>query len=244
MKQKCNCQTALDFKIAMAFQPIIDSQTRSVFAYEALVRGENGEGAASVLAKVTEGNKYSFDQACRIQAIESIAKLSDHARVSINFMPNAIYNPNTCIARTLKAADNFGVKKERIIFEVIESEQPVSNEFLNEIFLAYHNQGFTTAIDDFGAGYSGLNLLVDMRPDIVKLDRHLIDGIDHQPRKSIIVRNLVIMLQEMGVTALAEGIERREEYLFLRDIGVTLMQGYYFAKPELEALPIVSNDCW
>ena len=228
----------------MAFQPIMDWRTKSVFAYEALVRGEQGEGAAVVLAKVTEGNKYSFDQTCRVQAIKSISQLDASARVSINFMPNAIYNPNTCIARTLEAADKYGVNKERIIFEVVESEQPVSNDFLNEIFQAYRNMGFTTAIDDFGAGYAGLNLLVDMRPDIIKIDRHLVDRIDLQPRKATIVRHLVLMLKELGITVLAEGIERRQEYEFLRDNGVDLMQGYYFAKPALESLPIVSEVCW
>ncbi len=244
MTHQCNCYQGLDFGITMAFQPIVNCQTQTIFAYEALVRGEQGEGAAVVLARVTEGNKYSFDQSCRIQAIKSIAALDQQAKVSINFMPNAIYNPSTCISRTLKAADQYGVDKDRIIFEVVESEQPVSNEKLSEIFRVYKNQGFTTAIDDFGAGYSGLNLLTDMQPDIIKLDRHLVDRIDSDPYKKIVVRNTVNMLLELGITVLAEGVERREEYVCLKEMGVTLMQGYYFAKPALECLPNVSADCW
>lgn len=244
MASKCNCYQELGFKIKMAFQPIVHVNSQSVFAYEALVRGENGESAFSVLSKVNEGNKYSFDQSCRVQAIQSMAALDDHAKVSINFMPNAIYNPNTCIARTLQAADKCNMTKDRIIFEVVESEQPVSNEKLSDIFRVYSDKGFTTAIDDFGAGFSGLNLLADMHPDIIKLDRHLVDYIDQNPRKAAIVRHLVALLSELKITVLAEGVERREEYEFLKGLGVTLMQGYYFARPELECLPAIDHNRW
>ncbi|EAR10853.1 EAL domain-containing protein [Reinekea blandensis] len=230
--------------IAMAFQPIVNCRDHSIFAYEALVRGPKGESAGSILNQVTEGNKYSFDQACRVEAIKTMAGLDRSARLSINFLPNAIYNPNTCIQRTLSAAKQYQYDTSKLIFEVVEHEEPISQHKLSEIFTAYRAMGFTTAIDDFGAGYSGLNQLLDLKPDLIKLDRALVDGIDQNPDKKIVVKHLVAMLKDMRIQVLAEGVERREEYELLHQLGIDLMQGYYFARPLLGALPVVPESCW
>src|SRR4051812_23013604 len=100
------CRNAEPFPIAftMAFQPIVDISAGSIWGYEALVRGANGEGAAAVLGQVTEANRYTFDQACRVKAIELAGRLlprDSTARLSINFMPNAVYEPRACIKATL-----------------------------------------------------------------------------------------------------------------------------------------------
>lgn len=244
MPSSCPCHTDLNIAIAMAFQPIVDCHSQTVFGYEALVRGPNGESAASILAQVTEGNKYSFDQACRVEAIKTLASLDRQARLSINFLPNAIYNPNTCIQRTLAAAKAYQYDTKKLMFEVVEHEAPTSKNKLREIFEAYQAMGFTTALDDFGIGYSGLTQLLELRPDLVKLDRALIDRIDQNKDKQIIVKHLVHMLKDMGIKSLAEGVERREEYHLLHQYGVDLMQGYYFAKPALQSLPPIPDTCW
>ena len=85
----------------MAFQPIVDTDTCKPFAYEALVRGADGSGAASILSRVTETNRYSFDQACRVKAIETamaVGIMDTEAKLSINFLPNAVYSPMACIS--------------------------------------------------------------------------------------------------------------------------------------------------
>ncbi len=102
----------------MAFQPIIEWSSQSVIGYEALVRGANGEGAAAVLSQVTRKNKYYFDQACRVKAIETATRLGLDKILSINFMPNAVYKPETCIRATIEAADLFGFDIRNIMFEV------------------------------------------------------------------------------------------------------------------------------
>lgn len=91
----------------MAFQPIMDCDTGLPFAFEALVRGSNGEGAAEVLSQVTPENRYAFDQQCRIAAIEGAVAsgiLETSAKLSINFLPNAVYSPVACIQLTLRTA--------------------------------------------------------------------------------------------------------------------------------------------
>ena len=231
----CDCRKPLGFGIKMAFQPIVDISDKSVFAHEALVRGENGEGAGRILGQVTEDNKYTFDQTCRVKAIETASRIQLPGSLSINFMPNAIYEPETCLATTLSTARKTGFDRNKIIFEVTEQEQVVSQEFLVEVFEAYRKEGFRTAIDDFGAGYAGLNLLADFQPDILKIDMKLIRDINHNKVKQTLVRSIQQISEELGIQLIAEGIETEDEYKYLRDSGITLMQGYFFQKPMLEA---------
>lgn len=231
----CDCRKPLGFGIKMAFQPIVDISDKSVFAHEALVRGENGEGAGRILGQVTEDNKYTFDQTCRVKAIETASRIQLPGSLSINFMPNAIYEPETCLATTLSTARKTGFDRDKIIFEVTEQEQVVSQEFLVEVFEAYRKEGFRTAIDDFGAGYAGLNLLADFQPDILKIDMKLIRDINQNKVKQTLVRSIQQIGEELGIQLIAEGIETEGEYKYLRDSGITLMQGYFFQKPMLEA---------
>lgn len=238
----CRDGTGFDLPITMAFQPIVDVQAGTVFAYEALVRGQDGSGAGAVLAQVSADNRYAFDQLCRKTAIDLAAKLglaSGGTSLSINFLPNAVYEPRACIRVTLDAAMRSGFPLDRIIFEFTEEEAMDANHILN-ILRSYRAMGFKTAIDDFGAGYAGLGLLTKFQPDIVKLDMALIRGIDTDRIKRTIVRNTLNMLRDLDIQPVCEGIETVDEHDVLRDLGVSLMQGYWLAKPAIEALPPVS----
>jgi EAL domain-containing protein (putative c-di-GMP-specific phosphodiesterase class I) len=231
----------LDFDISMAFQPIVDVADRSIFAYEALVRGIDGAPAADMLRRVNDENRYPFDQLCRVRAVEMAAALGMTSMLSINFMPNAVYEPSRCLRATLEAALRTGFPVERIIFETTEDER-VDDAYLKQIFATYRAQGFKTAIDDFGAGYAGLNLLADFQPDIVKIDMALIRGIDRDRARQTIVGALAAVGQLLGIQVIAEGVEEAREALVLRHLGITLMQGYLFATPAFEALPRVDFD--
>lgn len=234
----CRDGAGFELAITMAFQPIVDVETRTVFAQEALVRGADGSGAGAVLAQVSDTNRYGFDQLCRSTAIEQAAALdltAGGARLSINFLPNAVYEPRACIRVTLDAAMRTGLPTTAIIFEFTESESINPDHLLN-ILRSYRAMGFRTAIDDFGAGYAGLGLLSKFQPDIVKLDMDLVRGIDTDPVRRIIVRNTLATLTELGIQPVCEGIETVGEYQALRDLGVTLMQGYLFARPTVGRL--------
>lgn len=159
----------------------------------------------------------------------------DGALLSINFLPNAVYDPRACIRVTLKAAEAAGFPLDRIMFEITESER-VDPAHLLGILRHYHSLGFLTAIDDFGAGYAGTTLLVDFVPDVVKLDMHLIRDSDRCDRRRVVLRHTVAMLQDLGVSIVGEGVETQGEHDVLLDLGVDLMQGYLFAAPAFEAL--------
>ena len=232
--EACHLGRGAPFPFTMAFQAIVHAS--GIFAYEALVRGPAGESAGSVLAQVNESNKYAFDQACRVKAIEMAAQLSpgNPQRVSINFMPGAVYRPETCIRKTLETAERVGVPLRNIIFEVTEGERVTDRAHLISIFREYRKHGLQTAIDDFGAGYAGLDLLAEFQPDILKLDMALVRGIDHRHASRSIVRSVVSMCRELDIQLIAEGVETPAELTTLLKLEVQFFQGYLFAKPQLE----------
>jgi len=237
---ECLNGAGLGFDISMAFQPIVNIVRREVYAYEALVRGINNESAGWVFQHVNDDNRYRFDQACRVKAIEMAAKVGVDTLLSINFMPNAVYRPELGIRPTLEAAHTLGFPVERIIFEITEGEQVADFGHLREIVSHYRERGFLTAIDDFGAGYSGLNMLAELLTDVVKLDMALIRDIDKNRERRIIVKGITQVCTELGIRVVGEGVETAAELSFLRDLGIELFQGYYFARPGFESLPPVS----
>jgi len=237
--QACRRGDLLGFDFSMAFQPLVDVGRREVYGYEALVRGLNGESAYRIISQVDETNRYRFDQSCRVKSITLASKLELPGMLSINFLPNAVYRPELCIRTTLNAATEVDFPIERIMFEITEVEQVVNQDHLVNILDYYQQHGFLTALDDFGSGYSGLNLLAKVQPNIVKLDMALIRGIDQDRIRQKIVRSTVQMLYDIGCRPLAEGIETESEFEFLRNVGVDLFQGYWFARPGFESLPAV-----
>jgi EAL domain-containing protein (putative c-di-GMP-specific phosphodiesterase class I) len=248
MRKICSgCRDGTDFEIpfAMAFQPIVDTDTGLPFAYEALIRGADGAGATSVLSQVTDANRYAFDQACRVKAIESAMAagiMDGDARLSINFLPNAVYSPMACIQLTLKTASAVGLPIDRLIFEFTENEEMGSPDHVASIIDTYKQIGFSVAIDDFGAGHSGLDMFARFVPDEIKLDMELVRGIDGNARRRAIVRAVVGMCRELDTLVIAEGIETAAEAATLRELGVRYHQGYWYAQPALERLPTISAE--
>ncbi|MFN3630871.1 MAG: EAL domain-containing protein [Casimicrobiaceae bacterium] len=240
----CGSAERVGFLFDYAYQPIVDLATRSVYGHEALVRGPQGEGALSVLSQVNDKNRYRFDQACRVKAIKTAAQLGIQERISINFLPNAIYKPEVCIRTTLEAARVHAFPPERIIFEVTEGERVEDGPWLAEILREYKRCGLLTAIDDFGAGYAGLTLLVNFQPDLIKLDMELVRNIDRSSSRQAIVRGLVRICADLGVTIIAEGIETAAERDFLSDASIRLMQGYLFSRPVFQGFGGVDPVAW
>ena len=236
------CRAPFEMSITMAFQPIVDVTNGSVFAYEALVRGADGAGAGSVISKVNHDNRFAFDQLCRRTAVELAAKLGITTRVSINFMPNAVYKPEVCLGTTLAAARRAKFPIDQIMFEVTEGERVEDRPHLVRILNEYKRQGFTTAIDDFGAGHSGLNLLAEFQPDVLKLDMDLIRDIDQSRARRAIVESIVKLAHALDIAVIAEGVETHAELAALRSAGVRLTQGYLLAKPSFESLPTINRS--
>ena len=244
MTRQCEgCQTGepLDFEFSMAFQPIVDTADNRIWGYEALVRGRSGEGAPSILSRVRPDQKYKFDQACRVKAIELAARLYPRdgklPKLSINFLPNAVYEPAACLRATLAAARKSDFPRDAIMFEFTENETVRDTSHLQAIITEYRRQGFTTALDDFGAGFAGLGLLADFQPDLIKLDMDLVRGVEGSRARQVIIAGIMHIARELDITVLAEGVETEAEFTVLKSAGIRLFQGYLFARPGFETLP-------
>jgi EAL domain-containing protein (putative c-di-GMP-specific phosphodiesterase class I) len=227
----------------MAFHPIIDIDRKIVWGYEALVRGTDGQSAGQILSQVDDAGRYKFDQACRVKAIELAGMLfpdDGSARLSINFMPNAVYEPAACIRTSLESARRVGFDTSRIMFEFTENERMADTGHVARIVAEYKRLGFITAIDDFGAGYAGLNLLASFQPDILKIDMEIIRGIADSAARQAIIAGILTMARALDITVIAEGIETQAELSALRDAGIELFQGFLFARPAVERLPGVT----
>ncbi|HEV7879511.1 EAL domain-containing protein [Bradyrhizobium sp.] len=237
----CRDDIALPFDFKMAFQPIVDMADGRVWGYEALVRGADGGSAFSVLSKVSDELRYKFDQAARVMAIETAGRLfaGRDLRLSINFMPNAVYEPMACIQKSLAAARRVDFPHRNLMFEFTENERMDDVPHVQRIVEAYRKLGFWTALDDFGAGFAGLGLLARLQPDLIKIDMELLRDIHQSRAKQAIVAGVVGIARTLDIEVLAEGVENDEELTVLRAAGISLFQGYHFAKPALMTLPTV-----
>lgn len=238
----CHEDVQLPFEFKMAFQPIVDLTAQQVWGYEALVRGVNGEPAQSILSQVNDDIRYRFDQASRVMAIETAGALfaGRDLRLSINFMPNAVYEPSACIQKSLAAAKRAQFPHRNLMFEFTENERMTDPAHVQRIVDAYRTFGFWTALDDFGAGYAGLGLLARWQPDLIKVDMELLRDIHLSRAKQAIIAGIVGIARTLDIEVLAEGVENEQELAVLRAAGISLFQGYHFAKPALMALPDVS----
>jgi EAL domain-containing protein (putative c-di-GMP-specific phosphodiesterase class I) len=221
-----------------AFQPIVDAKAREVFSYEALIRGPANEPAYQILGQVPAEEMLQFDQEARIAAIELATRLGIGCHLNLNFIPQNLQS-HSAILTTLEAANRTHLPIDRLVIEVTEGAVIDDHAQFSETINRFRGLGLIVAIDDFGAGYSGINMLVDFQPDQIKLDMKLVRGIErHGPRQAI-VRAICQVCKDLGIDVIAEGVETAGEYAWLAHAGINLFQGYLFAKPAFEAFPPV-----
>lgn len=201
------------------------------------MRPVGGGSAHDVLSQITEENRYAFDQGCRVKAITLAARLEMSTLLSINFLPNAVYEPAACLQKTFEAAERAQFPLHHLMFEVTENEPSRDIGHLQAIFTEYKRHGMITAIDDFGAGHSGLNMLADFQPDVLKIDMALTRAINDDVVRYEITRAVIGLCRRLHISVVAEGVETIQEAVTLRELGVRLFQGYLFAKPAVEQLP-------
>jgi EAL domain-containing protein (putative c-di-GMP-specific phosphodiesterase class I) len=235
----------LGVHLTSAYQPIVDAQSLEIFGYEALLRTTPGaplEGVEGIFRIARAADLLpQTDLAARKTAIACAGGIGPTARLFINFVPSSIYDPKSCLRSTTIALDEAGIAHERVIFEVVESEEVADPAYLIDILRAYRNAGFKVALDDLGAGFSSLNLLHVLRPDFVKLDMALVRDIDRDPFKAMLGAKLIEAAHALGMTVVAEGIESAEEFAWLRENGAHLLQGFYLAPPAAVPAPRIER---
>lgn len=234
-------QEADTFQIA--FQPILNVQSRCIVAYEALLRGPAGISYPETIASMSQDQLRSFHRLTVTEIVRCAAELkigSTKAALTINILPDL--DSQALNAEYIRqAALDHGLSPARIILELTEDHRLSAAE-LRGLLLGIKSAGFGVAMDDFGAGYAGLNTLVACRPEILKLDRALVSDIDTDEVRQSVVRAFVKICDVLHMTLIAEGVETLAECRELHNIGIRYMQGFFFSRPIVGSL-VRYEDC-
>ncbi|MDF2650362.1 MAG: diguanylate phosphodiesterase [Paenibacillus sp.] len=231
-----------DNRFGSHMQPIVDINSMQIVAYEFLLRPAEGQTPFhpyQLFEVAQQCGLHSFlDRSARISAIQTSAlHLKKGIKRFINFLPSSIYNPNYCLSHTFEAIDRYHQDPHDFVFEVVETEKISEVAHLKNIFKVYKEHGIQVALDDVGAGYSTLEVLAELKPDYVKIDRDLVSYCDQDDKKKRLISDIITCAHSFGATVLAEGMERKEELAFCQSQQVTLAQGYLFGKPSSSPLP-------
>ncbi len=224
-------------RITSYFQPIVHAGDPAlVYGHEALLRGVAADGSLVSPSHLFDtargaGLMFQLDLAARRSAIANAASHALQGKLFVNFAPTAIYDPASCLRSTVAAIDTAGIERSNVVFEIVETERAHDPAHLRRILDYYRGAGFRIALDDVGSGYSSLNLIHLLRPDVLKLDMELVRGVDEDPYKARIAANLLDVATSLGIDALAEGIETQGELDWVREHGAKFVQGYLIAKP-------------
>ena len=224
-------------RVTTHFQPIFHvAEPHRVFAHECLLRGfdEQGDSVSPGLMfdLATQADLvFPLDRLARITAVQNAAAQGVSSRIFINFTPAAVYDPINCLQTTVAAVEKAGLQRDRIVFEVIETERIGDPNHLANVLGYYRDAGFKVALDDLGGGYAGLGLLPSLRPDFVKLDRSLVDGVGGNQVQSVIIDRVTQMAHDLGIEVIAEGVEQAEDLDWLQAHSVDYVQGFLLARP-------------
>ena len=220
-----------------AFQPIVDLQDRTVVAYEALVRGVGGEPAAEILAAMGQARSRDMNAILQQRALETASALGLDCGLNLNLLPRNVELAGGALEATLERARELGFPLDRITMEIIETEIITDIARFLETVDHFRGQGVRLSIDDFGAGFAGLNLLTRFQPDSVKIDMSIVRDIDANGPRQAIVHGIIRTCTDLGIDLVAEGIESQAEFDWCRAEGIAHGQGFYVARPGFESLP-------
>ena len=217
-------------------QPIVACEDgKSVHGYEMLLRGNGPDGLIPPSAIFSMAGQadllFQVDQAARRSALLSASEQGVSERIFVNFSPNSIFDPAYCLDATVRLVDDLKIPREQVVFEIVEAERLPEMEHLQSIVGYYRKKGFGVALDDVGAGYASLQVLLDVRPDYAKIDGSLTREVNRDERKAILTGRLLETARDLGSTTIVEGVETEEEWAWVRERPVDLVQGFLFGRP-------------
>lgn len=228
-------------------QPIVRLSDMQVYGHEALVRarwaGQTLGAAALLEAAAAHGQARAFDAHARHRAITQVyPALPPEQLLFINFSPSVVYNPDICLRTTFEVCRQVGADFSRLVFEVTESEAFPDLGLLRRILQRYRAEGAQVALDDLGAGHTSLTYLAELRPDVVKLDRALIQGIHPADPRVPLVQALITYAHDLGIRVVAEGIETASELALVTALGSDYAQGYHLGRPAPQPITQAQGD--
>ena len=235
---------ALDY----AFQPIVSIYSGACLGYEALLRGWDDAGFASVQdlfdTAFAEQNLFLVELALREKAVQKFTGIQYHRKIKLffNIDNRVLLMPDYSTGGTARILERFGLSPDTIVFELSEKHDLGGNAAITDTSLSsYKRQAYKIAIDDFGTGYSGLQLLYSSEPDFIKIDRFFIAGMEADSKKRLFVGKVLNLAHTLGILVIAEGVETESEYSCCKDIGCDYIQGYLVQKPTTDISELVEK---
>ncbi len=242
LQDRCELQEVLlTDQLSTVFQPIVELRKRSVLGYEALSRGPAGsvyQMPLRLFEMAAEADLvFELDRKCRRRALVSATSLPAGAKLFVNVFPSAMYDPEFQGQALVALAEAHGLSPDRVVLEITEKSAIENYGVFVEALVELTRHGFSIAVDDVGAGYSGLEKIAHLNPRYLKFDRELVRNIDSSYIRREMTRALKAFADRIGSTIIAEGIERDGELQALLDLGIEYGQGFLLGRPTAAFLP-------
>ena len=223
-------------RVITAYQPIMRLKERTVLGFEALSRGPRGsglEGADALFGAATEHNLLvELDRLCRKRALLSSGRIPSNAKIFVNTLPATIRDPQFRGKALIDFLDKAQVSPDRIVIEITEKLVIDNYNLFRETMAYFTDLGMSFAVDDVGAGYSGLESIARLKPNYLKIDMLLVRDVHVSLVNREMVKAIIALGQGIGSEVIAEGIHTDEEARALSDMGVDWGQGYLLARPD------------
>lgn len=218
-------------------QPILHAQSGELYGYESLLRSADQEISPYHLFQTAQKTNMQsvLDKKAREAAIKArVSQIPAGIKSFINFLPSTIYNPEYCLKHTFDIVKKYDVSPEDLVFEVVETEKIQDMNHLKNILDTYRKNGMKVALDDLGAGFATLEILRELHPDFVKIDRNYISDCHESLEKQNFLANVINLGRKLDIQVLGEGVEKEEEFEYLKELGIDFVQGYLFGKPSIK----------
>lgn len=228
-------ETILDHQIYSVYEPIVEVESRTVFGYEALARGPEGTRLHSPMALFTAAEEhdlvFELDCVCRESGLRGAVDFPGGTKLFLNIRPTTIHDPSFQSDRLIETLQRRQLVPTDVVFEISEQESIRSFAAFREMRDYYRSLGFQFALDDTGAGYAGLEELLEIEPDYIKIDRAMVSGVDQDPARQDVLTAILQLADKMGAQVIGEGLDTLEELETLGRLGIRFGQGWLFGHP-------------
>jgi EAL domain-containing protein (putative c-di-GMP-specific phosphodiesterase class I) len=225
----------LDKRVYAVYEPIVEVDTHVVFAYESLARGPEGTEFHAPLAMFGEAERqdlvFELDCLCRASGLAGAVDFPEGSKLFLNVLPSAIHDPNFRSERLIRTLAECRLSPKDVVFEVSERQSIRDFDAFREMRDYYRKLGFSFALDDTGSGYAGLEALLEISPEYIKVDRVFVTGVDEDAVRQDVLVALRVVAEKTGAKIIGEGLDTLGELAMLSKLGIHYGQGWLFGHP-------------
>jgi EAL domain-containing protein (putative c-di-GMP-specific phosphodiesterase class I)/GGDEF domain-containing protein len=225
-------------RLVAFFQPVLGMAAGEILGFEGLIRGPEGSALRNPVpmfeAAHRNGLAAELENLCRQVVAETFMHRQLPGKLFLNISPDVLAQADYRSEDSLGQLEKLGLPPGRVVIELTENQPTHDFNLMREALFHYRGLGFEVAIDDLGEGFASLRLWSELHPEFVKIDKHFIRNINQDPLKLQFVKGIQQISDASGARVIAEGIETEAEFRVVRDLGISMAQGYFIAVPAAE----------